>query len=82
MSKKKSQSELSKLMESQQDLEHNVKAPIPTHPQGWEPGVKFNHDKKQGTITSRPTTNSNPEFSDLLKDWGYLITHFKSGRGI
>jgi hypothetical protein len=71
MSKKKTQSELDKLMESQQDVSHNQKSPIPAHPQGWEPGVSFNHSKKKGTITSRPTTNSSPEFSDLLEEWGF-----------
>ncbi len=71
MSKKKTQSELDKLMESQQDVSHNQKSPIPAHPQGWEPGVSFNHSQKKGTITSRPTTNSSPEFSDLLEEWGF-----------
>ena len=69
MSKKKTQTKLEELTESQQDVAHNEKSPIPTHPQGWEPGVTFSHDKKKGTITSRPTTNSNPEFADLLHEW-------------
>ena len=76
MSKKKTQTKLEELTESQQDVAHNEKSPIPTHPQGWEPGVTFSHDKKKGTITSRPTTNSNPEFADLLQEWGFDPKHY------
>ena len=62
---------MEKLTKNQQDIEHNKKGPIPEHPQGWEPGVAMKKGMKTGTITSRPTINPNPEFSELLKDWGF-----------
>ena len=68
---KDSLSKMEKLTKNQQDIEHNKKGPIPEHPQGWEPGVAMKKGMKTGTITSRPTTNPNPEFSELLKDWGF-----------
>ena len=77
---------MQELTKSQQDVSHNTKAPIPTHPQGWEPGVSFTHGNKKGTITSRPTTNASPKFEDLLRDWGFDPKHYtilqKSGPGI
>ena len=68
---KDSLSKMEKLTKNQQDIEHNKKGPIPEHPQGWEPGVAMKKGMKTGTITSRPTINPNPEFSELLKDWGF-----------
>ena len=70
-SNKDSLSKMEKLTKNQQDIEHNKKGPIPEHPQGWEPGVAMKKGMKTGTITSRPTINPNPEFSELLKDWGF-----------
>ncbi len=67
----KNNSQVSKLTETQQDVAHNKVKEGVTHPNGWEPGVKFDYKTKTGTITSRAMTSSTPEFDELLQEWGF-----------
>ena len=39
------------------------------HPKGWEPGITWEGD--QGTITTRPSTNPEPQWEDELRSWGF-----------
>jgi predicted phosphodiesterase len=41
----------------------------PTPPKGFEPGVRF--AGRSGTITTRPQENPNPNWDDMLKEWGF-----------
>lgn len=41
----------------------------PKPPKGFEPGVKFSG--RTGTITTRPQENPNPNWDDMLKEWGF-----------
>lgn len=41
----------------------------PQTPQGWKPGVELNG--REGTITSRATTEPKPQWDDLLRSWGF-----------
>src|SRR3954449_1231041 len=41
----------------------------PKAPHGWDPGVKW--DGKAQTITSRPSGDPVPDWSTLLKSWGF-----------
>lgn len=44
-------------------------SPIPQPPKGWEPGVML--DGNAGTITSRPSGESVPQWDTLLRSWGF-----------
>ena len=67
----KNNSQVSKLTTTQQDVPHNEESDTPNHPNGWEPGVKFDYKKKTGTITTRALQQANPEFDELLQSWGF-----------
>lgn len=67
----KNNSQVSKLTKTQQDVAHNDVKEAATHPNGWEPGVKFDYKTKTGTITSRAMSSSTPEFDTLLQEWGF-----------
>lgn len=45
------------------------------HPAGWEPGVTF--DGKVGTITTKPLDDPHPDWSELLKTWGFDPARFR-----
>ncbi len=52
----------------QTPVAQNVRAPRVSHPQGFEPGVKW--DGKRGTITSRPQ-DGQPDWNDILKTFKF-----------
>lgn len=41
----------------------------PTPPKGFEPGVKFSG--RTGTITTKPQQNPNPNWDEMLTEWGF-----------
>lgn len=47
----------------------NAQRDRPTHPQGFEPGVRW--DGNKGEIVSRPQDGPNPNWESILRDWGY-----------
>lgn len=47
----------------------------PEHPPGWEPGVELKGDR--GVITSRPLDSASPDWSYMLKSWGFDPAHFE-----
>lgn len=46
-----------------------IVAEKPTPPKGFEPGVKF--AGRTGTITTKPQQNPNPNWDDMLSEWGF-----------
>ncbi len=48
---------------------------LPSPPRGFEPGVKFSG--RTGTICTRPQDNTNPNWDEMLREWGFDPTLYK-----
>lgn len=68
MSKKKS---LEDFLSKQKEIEQHKASAKQKHPTGFEPGVSYNPNTNTGYVVSRPTTNPNPTFDSLLREWGW-----------
>lgn len=53
-----------------------ARAPKRSHPDGWEPGVRWDEAKRQGELTVRANA-PRPDWSSLLLEWGFDPERFE-----
>jgi hypothetical protein len=58
-------------LKKQKQIDEHKVAAKQKHPKGFEPGISYNPNTNVGSVVSRPTTNPNPTFDSLLREWGW-----------
>jgi hypothetical protein len=68
-------SELEKLR-AVQSAKENARRPRRDHPEGWEPGVRWDQNSRTGDITVKQN-GPRPDWDSLLREWGFDPEQFE-----